>query len=212
MHSLPIGMHTRVTASSVLVLVPHSNRCSFPLVSGCVKSDGDSSDSGGWSEEEGSEEDNVSEHLPRWGTDTLHSADTTVQCPVSNVQCSMSIHQLPTVCGMVYFRPPLVCWFMQAPPSFPELTQWITQSIAELGGKAFPKLNWSSPRVAWCCRQTHADTLVYLHTSDLPPVSPPPSQDAAWVNGDNTLQCTSPADVYLLLKSSDFIQHDLSRV
>ena len=74
-----ICMHTRVTASSVLILVPHSNRCSFPLVSGCVKSDGDSSDSGGWSEEEGSEEDNVS---------TLHSADTNVQCPVSNVHTS----------------------------------------------------------------------------------------------------------------------------
>ena len=145
-----ICMHTRVTASSVLILVPHSNRCSFPLVSGCVKSDGDSSDSGGWSEE-GSEEDNVST-FPCGG-----QTRSILQIPMSNVQCPMSVHQLPTVCGVVYVRPLFVCWSMQA-PSFPELTQWITQSIADLGGKAFPKLNWSSPRVAWCCTQTHMYT------------------------------------------------------
>lgn len=32
-------------------------------------------------------------------------------------------------------------------------------------------------------------------------------QDASWILP--TLKCTSPADVYLLLKSSDFISHDL---
>ena len=37
-------------------------------------------------------------------------------------------------------------------------------------------------------------------------------QDAYWVLPGNTLKCSSPADVYLLLKSSDFIHHDLSRV
>jgi hypothetical protein len=33
-------------------------------------------------------------------------------------------------------------------------------------------------------------------------------RDAAWVNG-GTLRCETPGDVMLLLKSSDFVQHDL---
>lgn len=44
----------------------------------------------------------------------------------------------------------------------------------------FPKLNWSSPK------------------------------DARWVISDNRLKCTNLADVFLLLKSSDFITHDLT--
>ncbi|ORX52791.1 D123-domain-containing protein [Hesseltinella vesiculosa] len=47
-------------------------------------------------------------------------------------------------------------------------------------GAAFVKLNWSSPR------------------------------DAAWISTDQSLKCTSPFDVYLLLKSSDFVNHDLN--
>jgi D123 len=36
-------------------------------------------------------------------------------------------------------------------------------------------------------------------------------QDAAWVlPSSSPLKCTTPAEVYLLLKSSDFISHDLS--
>jgi len=36
-------------------------------------------------------------------------------------------------------------------------------------------------------------------------------QDASWVlPAGSPLKCTSPADVYLLLKSSDFVTHDLS--
>ena len=36
-------------------------------------------------------------------------------------------------------------------------------------------------------------------------------QDAAWLLPSSfPLKCTSPADVYLLLKSSDFVTHDLS--
>ena len=36
-------------------------------------------------------------------------------------------------------------------------------------------------------------------------------QDAAWLlPSSSPLRCTSPADVYLLLKSSDFVTHDLS--
>ncbi|CAF4139937.1 unnamed protein product [Adineta steineri] len=43
----------------------------------------------------------------------------------------------------------------------------------------FPKLNWSSPK------------------------------DARWMISDNRLKCTNLADIFLLLKSSDFITHDL---
>lgn len=42
-------------------------------------------------------------------------------------------------------------------------------------------------------------TLTRLHT-----------QDAAWMlNPSSPLKCTSPSDVYLYLKSSDFVGHDL---
>ena len=35
-------------------------------------------------------------------------------------------------------------------------------------------------------------------------------QDASWILPPSSpLKCTSPADVYLLLKSSDFITHDI---
>ena len=46
-------------------------------------------------------------------------------------------------------------------------------------GKVVPKLNWSAPK------------------------------DATWISTTNDLVCTSANDVYLLLKSSDFITHDL---
>ncbi|KAI1793282.1 D123-domain-containing protein [Ganoderma leucocontextum] len=63
--------------------------------------------------------------------------------------------------------------------SFPELDAQIREAIAEYGA-VFPKLNFSSPR------------------------------DAAWMlPASSPLKCMSPADVYLLLKSSDFVQHDL---
>lgn len=54
----------------------------------------------------------------------------------------------------------------------------IRNTIADLGGKVVPKLNWSAPK------------------------------DATWMNA-NTMECREPQDVYLLLKSSDFITHDL---
>ncbi|KAI8099474.1 D123-domain-containing protein [Halteromyces radiatus] len=65
-------------------------------------------------------------------------------------------------------------------PHFPQVEQAIRQAIDEFGGAVFPKLNWSSPR------------------------------DAAWITATQSLKCTSPFDVYLLLKSSDFINHDLN--
>jgi len=65
--------------------------------------------------------------------------------------------------------------------SFPALDARIRQVVKEYGS-VFPKLNFSSPKDAsWI----------------LPPSSP--------------LKCTCPADVYLLLKSSDFVSHDLSK-
>lgn len=62
---------------------------------------------------------------------------------------------------------------------FPETNSLITSTIRELGGKVFPKLNWSAPK------------------------------DATWISPTNSLECCSASDVYLLLKSSDFITHDL---
>lgn len=66
-------------------------------------------------------------------------------------------------------------------PSFPEFEGKIKKIIKNLGGSVFPKLNWSAPR------------------------------DAKWISFDKTLQCTCPSDVYLLLKSSEFIAHDLTQ-
>lgn len=65
-------------------------------------------------------------------------------------------------------------------PSFPDLEGNIQDAITQLGGKVFPKLNWSSPK------------------------------DATWIATTQTLECQNPADVFLLLKSSDFVVHDLS--
>ncbi|KAL4243473.1 Cell division cycle protein 123 [Abortiporus biennis] len=63
--------------------------------------------------------------------------------------------------------------------SFPELDAKIRAAISKYTA-VFPKLNFSSPR------------------------------DAAWMlPASSPMRCTSPADVYLLLKSSDFILHDL---
>ena len=60
-----------------------------------------------------------------------------------------------------------------------EVHQAIKAAIDELGGKVAPKLNWSAPK------------------------------DATWISATNTMECRSPNDIYLLLKSSDFITHDL---
>ena len=60
-----------------------------------------------------------------------------------------------------------------------DLHQQISTTIVELGGKVVPKLNWSAPK------------------------------DATWISATNDMECQSANDVYLLLKSSDFITHDL---
>ncbi|XP_060603753.1 cell division cycle protein 123 homolog [Ruditapes philippinarum] len=66
-------------------------------------------------------------------------------------------------------------------PSFPEFEVLLKNTIKRLGGQVFPKLNWSAPK------------------------------DATWISFDRTLKCTCTSDVYLLLKSSDFISHDLTQ-
>ncbi|GFF35848.1 cell division cycle protein 123 [Aspergillus udagawae] len=60
-----------------------------------------------------------------------------------------------------------------------EIHSHIRSTISEFGGKVTPKLNWSAPK------------------------------DAVWMSATNDLQCRTPNDIYLLLKSSDFITHDL---
>lgn len=71
----------------------------------------------------------------------------------------------------------------QAAPAFPELLPHISAAISALEGRGVvPKLNWSAPK------------------------------DAVWIATTNSLCCTTAAEVILLLKSSCFIAHDVSRV
>lgn len=67
------------------------------------------------------------------------------------------------------------------PPNdrFPDLHTEIKNTIASLDGRVAPKLNWSAPK------------------------------DASFMSVSNTIECRSPGEIYLLLKSSDFITHDL---
>ncbi|KAL9602831.1 MAG: hypothetical protein Q9219_001526 [cf. Caloplaca sp. 3 TL-2023] len=62
---------------------------------------------------------------------------------------------------------------------WPTVHSTVKTTIASLGGNVVPKLNWSAPK------------------------------DATWINAGNSMECRSANDVYLLLKSSDFITHDL---
>ena len=57
----------------------------------------------------------------------------------------------------------------------------IKATISELGNSVMPKLNWSAPK------------------------------DATWISATNSMECREPNDIYLLLKSSDFIVHDLEQ-
>jgi hypothetical protein len=65
-------------------------------------------------------------------------------------------------------------------PFFPELEREIRSVIEEFDGSVFPKLDWSAPR------------------------------DSTWISWSGTLRCQNLSEIYLLLKSSDFIAHDLS--
>ncbi|KAH7058935.1 cell division cycle protein-like protein [Macrophomina phaseolina] len=62
---------------------------------------------------------------------------------------------------------------------WPDVHNAIRDTIIELGGRVCPKLNWSAPK------------------------------DATWINATNTMDCRTPGDIYMMLKSSDFITHDL---
>jgi len=62
---------------------------------------------------------------------------------------------------------------------FPGFHETLERTIKELGGSVAPKLNWSAPK------------------------------DAAWISRFNTMKCTTANDIYLILKSSSFINHDL---
>uniref|UniRef100_A0A665U4X0 Translation initiation factor eIF2 assembly protein n=1 Tax=Echeneis naucrates TaxID=173247 RepID=A0A665U4X0_ECHNA len=66
-------------------------------------------------------------------------------------------------------------------PEFPEFSSKVLEAINALGGRVFPKLNWSAPR------------------------------DANWIALNSSLQCHSLSDIFLLFKSSDFITHDLTQ-
>ena len=68
-----------------------------------------------------------------------------------------------------------------ASPMFPSLEKGVKTAIKDLGGYVFPKLNWSAPR------------------------------DAFWISSTGTLKCETFKDICLLLKSSDFIAHDLTK-
>ena len=63
-----------------------------------------------------------------------------------------------------------------------DIHEKIRTTISELGGSVMPKLNWSAPK------------------------------DATWISATNSMACSTPNDIYLLLKSSDFITHDLEHV
>jgi D123 len=63
-----------------------------------------------------------------------------------------------------------------------ELSRRIEDAIRLLGGAVMPKLNWSAPK------------------------------DAVWINGGTSMECRRAGDVLLLLKSSDFIAHDLTEL
>ena len=64
---------------------------------------------------------------------------------------------------------------------WPEIHALIKSTISELDGKVYPKLNWSAPK------------------------------DATWIAATNSMECSTPNDIYLLFKSSDFITHDLEQ-
>lgn len=65
--------------------------------------------------------------------------------------------------------------------AWPEIHEKVQSTIDELGGKVIPKLNWSAPK------------------------------DATWISSTNDMECKTANEIYLLLKSSDFITHDLEQ-
>lgn len=64
-------------------------------------------------------------------------------------------------------------------PEFPEFSKWITEKINELGGSAYLKTNWHSPK------------------------------DASWITAGQTMKVKDITDVYQLLKASSICKEDL---
>ena len=66
--------------------------------------------------------------------------------------------------------------------------------------------NYSFPKLT----EDIARAIQTLEGSVMPKLNWSAPKDAAWVNG-GSLKCTTPGDVYLLVKSSDFCLHDVLR-
>jgi hypothetical protein len=65
------------------------------------------------------------------------------------------------------------------PEELSSMYRSLEEMIEELGGRVVPKMQWSCPK------------------------------DAAWILPNNTIQCSTPDEVFMLLKSSDRIVHDI---
>lgn len=65
------------------------------------------------------------------------------------------------------------------PQELSSVYESLMQSIDDLGGRVVPKMQWSCPK------------------------------DAAWILPNNTIECSTPDEVFMLLKSSDRIAHDI---
>jgi hypothetical protein len=86
----------------------------------------------------------------------------------------------------------------------PKLNAAIWDAIDKYGAGVFPKLNWTSPKVC--------DILFARLQGFVLRITADSVQDAAFIipqTSHGPLYCTTPSDIYLLLKSSDFIPHDL---
>ncbi|KAJ6637584.1 Cell division cycle protein 123 like [Pseudolycoriella hygida] len=68
------------------------------------------------------------------------------------------------------------------PPEFPEFSKLITEKLDELGGSAFLKTNWRSPK------------------------------DSCWITAGQTMKVKDINDVYQLLKASSLCQEDLTQL
>ena len=97
--------------------------------------------------------------------------------------------------------------------------------IKELGGAVFPKLNWSSPKVSSsknveCSLRGEREKEIKKVCFNVGPKKKNKNllsffhflrpQDAVWISTTGSLKCVTPGDVFLLLKSSDNIMHDLT--
>lgn len=71
------------------------------------------------------------------------------------------------------------CFINSFQPEFPDFSRLIEATIAELGGSAFIKTNWHSPK------------------------------DAFWITAGQTMCCKDITDVYQLLKASGICKDDL---